>query len=80
MERADLLKDINEIFCDVLDDEDIVISEISSAKDVEDWDSLSHIHIVVAVEKHFKIKFNSAEISNWKDISEMIDSVEKRLE
>ena len=75
MERKDILGQINSIFVDVLDNEEIVISEESTAKDVEEWDSLTHIQLVVAVEKHFKIRFTSKEIQSWKNVDEMMDCI-----
>ncbi len=70
------LKQINEIFIDVLEDDSIVLSRESTANEVEDWDSLNHIHLVVAIEKHFKIRFTSQEIQSWENLGEIIDCIE----
>ena len=59
MERSEMLSQINAIFKDTLDNEEVVIEEITQAADVDDWDSLTHIQLVVSIEKHFKIKFTS---------------------
>jgi acyl carrier protein len=79
MDRSDILKKVNEIFQDVLDDDSIQMNDATTAADVEGWDSLSHIQLVVAVEKAFKIKFTSLEIMSWKNVGEMITSIEKKL-
>jgi acyl carrier protein len=79
MDRSDILKKVNEIFQDVLDDDSIQMNDGTTAADVEGWDSLSHIQLVVAVEKAFKIKFTSLEIMSWKNVGEMITSIEKKL-
>jgi acyl carrier protein len=78
MEKSEILKQVNAIFIDVLDDEDIVLTYETSADDVEDWDSLNHIQLVVAVEKHFKIRFTSQEIQSWKNVGEMLDCILKK--
>ncbi|HNY06099.1 MAG TPA: acyl carrier protein [Candidatus Egerieousia sp.] len=75
MERAEVLKKVNDVFRDVLDNDEIVLKDETTADDVEGWDSLSHIQLVVAVEKAFKIKFTSGEILRWKNIGEMVDSI-----
>ncbi|HOY41625.1 MAG TPA: acyl carrier protein [Chitinophagales bacterium] len=75
MDAEKILKDVNEIFIDVLDNEDIVLTRESSAKDIEEWDSLNHIQLVVAIEKHFKQRFTSSEIQNWKNVGEMCDAI-----
>jgi acyl carrier protein len=75
MEKADLLKQVNDIFIDILDNDDIVLTYESSANDVDDWDSLNHIQLVVAIEKAFKIRFTSQEIQRWKNVGEMLDCI-----
>ena len=79
MDREELLRQINSIFIDVLDEEDIVIEENTTANDVEEWDSLSHIQLVVALEKYFKIRFTSKEIQSWKDVGEMVDCIQEKM-
>jgi len=75
MEKQELLEQVQEIFRDQLDEESIVIKEETTANDIEEWDSLTHIMLVVAIEKHFKIKFTSKEILSWKNIGEMINNI-----
>lgn len=78
MEKAAILKQVNEIFIDTLDNEDVVINETTTANDVEEWDSLSHIELVVAIEKHFKIRFTSKEIQSWDNVGEMISCIQQK--
>jgi len=75
----DINNEVQDIFRDVFDDEDMVINDYMSAKDVEDWDSLAQMNLIVAMEKHFKIKFKVDEIANVKNVGEMIKLVEMRV-
>lgn len=79
MNTEQILKEVNQIFIDVLDDEDIVLTNASSAKDIEEWDSLNHIQLVVAIEKHFKQRFTASEIQNWKNVGEMCEAIAAKL-
>ena len=73
MIKEELLQQIQEIFRDVLDDEEIVLTESATAEDVEGWDSLTHIQLIVAIEKRFKIKFT------WKNVGELVDCLAAKL-
>ena len=75
MEKNQIMEEVQEIFRDVLDNEDIVLANETTAEDIEEWDSLSHIQLIVAIEKHFKVKFTSKEILSWKNVGEMIDCI-----
>lgn len=79
MERNTVLAEVQDIFRDVLDEEEIVLTDATSADDIEEWDSLSHIQLIVAIEKHFKIKFTSKEILSWKNVGELVDSTIAKL-
>jgi acyl carrier protein len=73
------LKELNKIFIDVLNDDKILLSAETTARDVEDWDSLTHIQLIVAIEKHFKIRFASSEIRLWKNVGQMCEAIQKRV-
>ena len=75
MEKTEILKKINKIFIDVLDDENVLLNETSTAGDINGWDSLTHIQLVVSIEKHFKIRFTSKEIQCWQNVGEMCNSI-----
>jgi acyl carrier protein len=78
MKDTELLQQIQEIFREVLDNDEINLTHNTSASDIEEWDSLSHIQLVVAIEKHFKIKFTSKEIIGWKNVGEMIECLTRK--
>ncbi len=79
MERKEIFEKLNEIFMDVLDLDECELQEGTSANDIEEWDSLSHIQLIVAVEKAFKLKFTSLEIMKWNNVGEMVNSIEEKL-
>jgi len=75
MEKAEILERVQTIFSDILDDDSIILTSETMADDIEGWDSLTHIQLIVAIEKSFKLKFTSREILTWKNVGEMIDSI-----
>jgi acyl carrier protein len=78
MERNEILKQVNLIFIDTLDEEDVIIEETTTANDVDEWDSLTHIQLVVAIEKHFKIRFTAKEIQSWNNVGEMLNCIQEK--
>ena len=79
MDRKELLIRINEVFIDVLDDDQLQIVESTAAEDVDEWDSLNHIHLVVAIEKSLKLRFTASEIQSWRNVGEMMNDILKKL-
>lgn len=79
MSQEEIYKKLNEIFRDVLDNDELNIDASSSANDIEEWDSLSHIQLIVAVEKAFGVKFTSREIMKWNNVGEMVESIVSKL-
>ena len=75
-----ILNELQPIFQDVFDDEDLVVTNESNAESIEDWDSLSHIRLVVAIEKQFGIKFAFGELQGLKNVGEMITLIEKKIQ
>ena len=64
---------------DVFDDDDLEISLATTAEEVEDWDSLSHIRLIVAVERKFGFKFKNSEIEALKNVGELVNLVETKV-
>lgn len=79
MSRHEILAQLTGIFRDELDNPGIQLTEQTTANDVEEWDSLSHLQLIVRIEKSLKIRFKSTEIQSWQNIGQMIDSIEQKL-
>lgn len=75
MNREEVLLRLNDIFKDVFDDNTIMIRDETTAKEIEDWDSLEHINLILAVEQCFGIKFSMLEVTQIKNVGEMIDII-----
>jgi acyl carrier protein len=79
MERSNILAKVQEVFRDELEVEDLVLTDETTADDVEEWDSLSHVQLVVALEKAFGIKFTSREILSWDNVGDLVDCISKKV-
>lgn len=79
MTREEIYKQLDEVFQDVFDDESIYVNDSTTADDIEDWDSLEHINLVVAIENKFGIKFNMNEVTSMKNVGEMVDIILERI-
>ncbi len=79
MSREEIKEKLTEIFRDVFDDEEIELSDSTTANDIEAWDSLEHISLIAAVEKAFKMRFTMREVSGMKNVGEMIDIIGQRI-
>ncbi len=75
MTREEVFARLTEVFRTVFDDEDIELTETTTAKDIEDWDSFEHINLIVAVEKEFSIKVPMGKVTTMKDVGEMVDII-----
>ncbi|MBE6312298.1 MAG: acyl carrier protein [Bacteroidales bacterium] len=75
MEKIEVLGKMQEIYRDVLDNEEIVLTPETTAEDIEEWDSLTNIQLIVAIEKAFNIRFTSAEILSWKNVGEAVETI-----
>ena len=79
MNKAEIIAELTKVMEKVFEVDDLKITEATIASDIEEWDSLNHIQLVVAIEKHFKIKFSASEIQNWKNVGEITESISKKL-
>lgn len=77
METISLL---NQIFRQVFDDEEINIVPETTADDVDGWDSLSHVNLILAVETYFKVRFSSKELLRMKNVGDLVRAIESGRE
>lgn len=73
-----ILQDLQDIFRDIFDDDEIILQDHTSSKDIEDWDSLAQMSLIAAIEKHFQIKFKIEEIVGLKNVGEMVELIHKK--
>ena len=77
---TDTLAQLTAVFQDVFDDTDLQITRSTSANDVENWDSVSHVTLMLNVEKKFQVRFSSSEVAKLQNVGELIDLIEKRVQ
>lgn len=77
MNREKIYEKLTEVFRDVFDEEDITISDGTTAADIEEWDSLSHITLLSSVEDEFGIKFDMKAVQGLKNVGAMVDLLEE---
>jgi len=74
-----IFEDVREILIDIFDDENLLVTEDTTAADIEDWDSLAQMNIMVAISKHFKVKFTVEEIATLNNVADLVKSIEAKL-
>jgi acyl carrier protein len=67
------------VFREELELDDLELTDETTADDVEEWDSLSHVQLVVALEKAFAVKFSSREILSWDNVGDLVSCIQKKL-
>jgi acyl carrier protein len=78
MEEAQIYDKLTGIFRDVFDEEDLVLKPGTTADEVDGWDSLAHIRLVLAVSKAFGVKFSASEIGGLKNVGEFVDVIKTK--
>jgi acyl carrier protein len=78
MEDREIYEKLNGVFQNVFDDESIDLRPELTAKDVDGWDSLTHIRLLLTVEKAFSVKFSAAEIGNLKNVAELVELIKAK--
>lgn len=78
MEEGQIYQRLNAIFGDVFDDDTLALAAETTADDVDGWDSLSHIRLVLSVEKAFNVKFSAAEVGKLKNVGELVGLIRSK--
>jgi acyl carrier protein len=78
MEESQIYARLTELFNDVFDEESIKLTPDLSAKDVDGWDSLTHIRLILTIEKAFKVKFSTSEIGKLENVGNLVALIEAR--
>ncbi len=73
MDRARVLSEVQDIFRDNFDDESLVLTDATSAADIEDWDSLEQINLLTAIEKKYGLKFTLSDVRGLANVGELLD-------
>lgn len=79
MEKKEIMEKLQEVFREVFDNDEIVISETTVAEDIEEWDSLAHIQLATRIQEVFGITLGGKEIMSWEDVGEMVDAIQKKI-
>ena len=79
MEKEKVLNELQPIFQDIFDDDELTVTNETDASQVEDWDSLAQIRLVASIEKKFAVKFTFAELQDLKNVGDMVDLIQKKL-
>jgi acyl carrier protein len=78
MEQNELIKEVNKIFIEIFEDKSIVLNDNTTTEDIPAWDSLNHIQMITAVEKHYKIRFELNELLNFKNVGDLCRGIQKK--
>ena len=78
MERKEIFEKLSVIFRDVMDNDEIVLEENTTAEDIEEWDSLAHVQLIEKIEAVFGVKFSAKEMMSWDEVGELVDSIEEK--
>jgi acyl carrier protein len=73
----DLISELNNIFRNIFEDEDLVVRRETTAADVPGWDSLQHVSLILRVESRFGIRLSSSEVADLKSVGDLIDIIKR---
>ncbi len=78
MNREEILSKLHDIYVEVLELDELTLTEATTASDIDEWDSLSHIELIDAIEREFGVKFKSKEVMDWNNVGDIITSIAQK--
>ena len=79
MTHSEIMEKVQRIFREVFDDDTLVIEDSTNSSDIEDWDSLEHISLIISMEKEFGLKFDIKEVNKLENVGQMVDMIRSKL-
>jgi acyl carrier protein len=79
LSQANILERLQPIFRDVFDDDDITVGPETTAEDVEGWDSLMHVSLMINIERAFGVRFSTTEVASMTNVGELARLLEQRI-
>lgn len=78
MDKQNILEELQNIFVDVFDSEDLRINLETNASDIEGWDSLAHINLIAAIQEEYDIRFSMDDVTSMKSVNDMIETIMRK--
>ena len=79
MNREEVYEQLTQVFRDVFDNKDITINDNTTADDIDEWDSMEYINLIIAVEEEFSIKFTMGQVNGMKNVGEMVGLIIEKV-
>ena len=73
------MSDLQDVFRDIFEDDDIVIHDEMTAEDIEEWDSLMHINLIIAIEKRFNVRFTTKDVMDLQNVGQFLSMLETKM-
>lgn len=80
MTRDEIYAALTEVFRDVFEDDGIALSDETTANDIADWDSQSHINLILAAEQRFGVRFRTSELDSLKNVGDFVSVIQGKLD
>lgn len=74
------LERLNKVFQEVFDDDELVIQPVTTAKDVDGWDSMMHVRLLINVERAFNLKFSFSEMASLENVGDLVNLIDTKIQ